>query len=151
MLLGREQERREIEHALVRARSGESAVIALVGEPGIGKSHALRQLIDRARAGSALVLIGRCVEGAWVPPFRPFAEAIAGYGETAGPERLRADLGPAGAALVRIAAAVATKALIDKFVVAETDDTTEWYLNSTVRSPASLRVLLQSRLAGHES
>ena len=38
-----------------------------------------------------------------MPPFRPFAEAIAGYGETAGPERLRADLGPAGAALVRIA------------------------------------------------
>jgi cytochrome P450 len=56
-----------------------------------------------------------------------------------------------GAALVRIAAAVATKALIDKFVVEETDDTVEWYLNSTVCSPASLRVLLQSRLTAHES
>ena len=38
-----------------------------------------------------------------MPPFRPFAEAIAGYGESVDPGRLRVDLGPAGAALVRIA------------------------------------------------
>ena len=36
MLLGRDRERREIEQALDRARRGESAVLALVGEPGIG-------------------------------------------------------------------------------------------------------------------
>jgi hypothetical protein len=50
-----------------------------------------------------------------------------------------------GASLVRIAAAVAMKALIERFVIAQTDDTVEWYLNSTVCSPASLRVVLQSR------
>jgi predicted ATPase len=88
---------------LEKAAAGRGGVVLLAGEPGIGKSHALQQLTGMARAGSAIVLIGRCVEGAWVPPFLPFAEAIAGYGETAGPERLRADLGPAGAALVRIA------------------------------------------------
>jgi hypothetical protein len=56
-----------------------------------------------------------------------------------------------GASLVRIAVAVATKSLIDKFVIAEMDGTVEWYLNSTVCSPASLRVLLRSQLTGHES
>ena len=100
---GRALEMSRLLTCLEKAAAGRGGVVLLAGEPGIGKSHALRQLIGMARAGSAIVLIGRCVEGAWVPPFRPFAEAIAGYGETAGPERLRADLGPAGAALVRIA------------------------------------------------
>ena len=78
-------------------------MVLLAGEPGIGKSHALQQLAAAARASSATVLTGRCVEGTWVPPFRPFAEAIAGYGESVGPERLAADLGPAAAVLARIA------------------------------------------------
>ena len=85
------------------AAEGRGGVVLLAGEPGIGKSHALRQLIDRARISLALVLAGRCVEGARVPPFRPFAEAIAGYCESVDPGRLRADLGSAGSALVRIA------------------------------------------------
>jgi hypothetical protein len=100
---GRAPEMSRLLTSLEKAAAGQGSVVLLAGEPGIGKSHALRHLIDQARAGSAIVLIGRCVEGAWVPPFRPFAEAIAGYGEMAGPERLQADLGPAGAALVRIA------------------------------------------------
>jgi len=52
MLLGREQERREIELALARARSGQSAVVAFVGEPGIGKT-ALLQLVSERAAGDA--------------------------------------------------------------------------------------------------
>ena len=84
------------------AAAGRGGVVLLAGEPGIGKSHALRQLADAARAGSAVVLAGRCVEGAWVPPFRPFAEAIAGHGELVSPRQLRADLGLAGSALARI-------------------------------------------------
>jgi hypothetical protein len=100
---GRGPERSRLLACLEQAASGRGGVVLLAGEPGIGKSHALRQLIDRARGSSVIVLLGRCVEGAWVPPFRPFAEAIAGYGETAGPGQLRADLGPAGAALARIA------------------------------------------------
>jgi DNA-binding SARP family transcriptional activator len=97
---GRAAEMSRLRVSLEKAAAGRGGVVLLAGEPGIGKSHALRQLIEQARGGSAIVLAGRCVEGAWVPPFRPFAEAIAGYGESAGPRRLRADLAPA---LVRIA------------------------------------------------
>lgn len=85
------------------AVTGRGGVVLLAGEPGIGKSHALQQLADGARAGSAVVLAGRCVEGAWVPPFRPFAEAITGYGESMGRGRLAADLGPAACVLAQIA------------------------------------------------
>jgi len=97
---GRAAEMSRLQACLDRAAAGRGGVVLLAGEPGIGKSHALRQLTERARAASVTVLAGRCVEGAWVPPFRPFAEAIAGYGEAAGPQRLRAELAPA---LVRIA------------------------------------------------
>ena len=83
--------------------AGRGGVILLAGEPGIGKSHALRQLADEVRASPAIVLAGRCVEGGWASPFRPFAEAIAGYGELVSPRQLRDDLGLAGPALARIA------------------------------------------------
>jgi len=48
MLLGREHERHEIEQALARARSGASATLALVGEPGIGKTALLGYVAERA-------------------------------------------------------------------------------------------------------
>jgi predicted ATPase len=38
MLLGRGLERQKIDEALAQARSGTSAILALVGEPGIGKT-----------------------------------------------------------------------------------------------------------------
>jgi DNA-binding SARP family transcriptional activator len=100
---GRAREMSRLLGRFERAADGCGGVIVLAGEPGIGKSHALQQLADGARASSAIVLAGRCVEGVWAPPFCAFAEAIAGYGESVRPERLRADLGLAGSALVRIA------------------------------------------------
>jgi DNA-binding CsgD family transcriptional regulator len=48
MLLGRDHERHEIEKALARARSGASATLALVGEPGIGKTVLLDYAAERA-------------------------------------------------------------------------------------------------------
>jgi DNA-binding CsgD family transcriptional regulator len=48
MLLGRDHERHEIEQALAQARSGASARLALVGEPGIGKTALLDYAAERA-------------------------------------------------------------------------------------------------------
>jgi len=48
VLLGREQERWEIEHALEVARSGSSARLALTGEPGIGKTALLEHAASQA-------------------------------------------------------------------------------------------------------
>ena len=47
-MVGRERERREIQHALDSARSGVTATLALVGEPGIGKTALLEHAAERA-------------------------------------------------------------------------------------------------------
>jgi DNA-binding SARP family transcriptional activator len=100
---GRAREVSRLQARFDEAAAGRGGVVLLAGEPGIGKSHALQQLADAARARAAVVLAGRCVEGGWAPPFHPFAEAIAGYGETASSQQLQADLGLGGQALARIA------------------------------------------------
>jgi hypothetical protein len=48
------------------------------------------------------VLAGRCLEGAWVPPYQAFVEAITGYAAEVSPGRLRADLGAAAGPLTQL-------------------------------------------------
>ena len=84
MLVGRADERGAIEQALVRARSGVSAVLALAGEPGIGKTalldHAARQAtgmrVLRARGieSEAQIAFGSLLE--LIRPALPLLEAI---------------------------------------------------------------------------
>ena len=54
MLVGRDTEQRAIESLLDRARSGESGVLALVGEVGIGKSTLLEWAAGRAEGMAVL-------------------------------------------------------------------------------------------------
>ncbi len=74
MLLGREPERQEIDRALERARSGESATLALVGEVGIGKTA----LLDHAaeRAAGMQVLRARGIESEAQIPFASLLELL---------------------------------------------------------------------------
>src|SRR5947207_852630 len=51
MLIGRERELAEMERVLACARGGQSAVLALVGEPGIGKTVLLDYAPGRADSG----------------------------------------------------------------------------------------------------
>jgi DNA-binding CsgD family transcriptional regulator len=74
MLLGRMQERREIELALAQARAGTSATLALVGEPGIGKTA----LLDHAaqQAEDMQLLRARGVESEAEIPFASLLELV---------------------------------------------------------------------------
>ena len=74
MLLGRARERQEIGNALLRARSGVSATLALAGEPGIGKT-ALLDYASREAAGMRL-LRARGVESEAQIPFGSLLELI---------------------------------------------------------------------------
>src|ERR1022692_3458243 len=74
MLVGRDHERREIEQALARARSGTSATLALVGEPGIGKTALVGYAADHA-AGMQL-LRARGIESEAQIPFASLLERI---------------------------------------------------------------------------
>jgi DNA-binding CsgD family transcriptional regulator len=74
VLLGRDHERKEIEQALTRSRSGASAVLALAGEPGIGKTA----LLDYAagRAEGMQLLRARGIESEAQIPFGSLLELI---------------------------------------------------------------------------
>src|SRR5438105_493257 len=74
MLLGREQERGEIDRALAGARSGSSATLALVGEAGIGKTALLDYAAERA-TGMQL-LRARGVESEAQIPFASLLELL---------------------------------------------------------------------------
>src|SRR5581483_7682605 len=74
MLVGRDRERREVELTLDRARSGLSATMALVGEPGIGKTA----LLDCAAelASGMQLLRARGVESEAQIPFASVLELL---------------------------------------------------------------------------
>ena len=57
------------------AVAGERALVAISGDPGIGKTRLLGELARGEHADGALVLYGRCPEEA-VAPYQPFAEAL---------------------------------------------------------------------------
>lgn len=77
-LVGRGAQVAELERALDDAISARGAVIAIVGEAGVGKTSLLATLDAAARARGARVLAGRCYESAQVLPFGPWAEALRG-------------------------------------------------------------------------
>ncbi len=74
MLLGRDHERQEIGQVLAQARAGASAALALVGEPGIGKTA----LLDYAasQATGMLLLRARGIESEAQIPFGSLLELI---------------------------------------------------------------------------
>ena len=74
MLLGRERERRALDDALASARAGRSAVLALVGEAGIGKTALLDYAADTA-AGMR-ILRARGVELEMHLPFSGLFELL---------------------------------------------------------------------------
>jgi DNA-binding SARP family transcriptional activator len=101
-LHGRDDELRRLLAAYETAAAGAANVVTVLGEAGIGKTRLLHELAAGARRHGALVLWGRCLEGAWVPPYQAFVEAITGYATQAGATRLRADLGPAAGPLTQL-------------------------------------------------
>lgn len=74
MLLGRERERRRVDAALDRARAGASDVLALVGEPGIGKTALLEDAAGRA--DGMRVLRARGIESEARIPFASLFELL---------------------------------------------------------------------------
>jgi DNA-binding CsgD family transcriptional regulator len=74
VLLGRDHERQEIGRALTRSRSGASAVLALAGEPGIGKTALLDYAASRAEGMQ--LLRARGIESEAQIPFGSLLELI---------------------------------------------------------------------------
>lgn len=92
--------------ALGALLNGRSCVLALVGEPGVGKSRLAAEFAHRASVSGRQVLLGRCHKTEQSLPLAPWLDALrsaepsaAGGGESA-PERTAEDALPSWSPLV---------------------------------------------------
>lgn len=76
VFVGRERELRAMGRLLEQARSDGSDAVAVVGEPGIGKTRLLRELRERSRSAGCTVLAGRASELEPDAPFGVVVEAL---------------------------------------------------------------------------
>jgi DNA-binding CsgD family transcriptional regulator len=74
--VGRARELSTLGAALAAARSDSAPVVAIQGEPGIGKTRTVREFAQRARQEDIPVLWGTCFEGGVGKPYAPWAEAL---------------------------------------------------------------------------
>jgi tetratricopeptide (TPR) repeat protein/predicted Ser/Thr protein kinase len=72
-IVGRESELAEASKLWERARRGEGQLLLVSGEPGVGKTRLVREIVTRAEVTGGLALMGECyAEGG--APFAPFAQ-----------------------------------------------------------------------------
>jgi len=102
VFVGRERELAELFAGLDDAFAGRGRLFLLAGEPGIGKSRLAEELIDRARARGARVLVGRCWEAGGAPVYWPWVQSLRAYVRDSDPAVLRGELGVGAADLAQI-------------------------------------------------
>ncbi|WP_082592242.1 helix-turn-helix transcriptional regulator [Phycicoccus sp. Soil803] len=86
-LVGRTAEQAHLRGALDRAVAGEPTATLLHGEPGIGKTTLLRDMVDQATARGFHVLFGQCLRfGAEVTTHLPFTQAFDRWARGVGSE-----------------------------------------------------------------
>jgi tetratricopeptide (TPR) repeat protein len=103
VFVGREAELATLAGALREAESGHGAMVAIVGDAGIGKTRTVEEFVRRAALPDGRVLWGRCPEQGGAPSYWPWRQALRRHVEAQPPETLRAELGesaPDVAALV---------------------------------------------------
>jgi DNA-binding SARP family transcriptional activator len=102
VFVGRERELAELGEGLDDALAGRGRLFLIVGEPGIGKSRLAEELVVRARARGARVLVGRCWEAGGAPAYWPWLQALRAYARDSDGAALRAELEAGGADLAQL-------------------------------------------------
>jgi len=90
IFVGRDEELTTLAARLDDALGGHGSLVTLVGEPGIGKTRTVEELLARAALPADRVLWGRCPEHEGAPAYWPWIQALRGYIERADPATLRA-------------------------------------------------------------
>jgi class 3 adenylate cyclase/tetratricopeptide (TPR) repeat protein len=78
-LVGREHELGQLSQALDRTRAGHGQLVAVVGEPGVGKSRLYWEFVHSYRTGGALVLESRSVSYGRATTYLPIIDLLRGY------------------------------------------------------------------------
>jgi DNA-binding CsgD family transcriptional regulator/tetratricopeptide (TPR) repeat protein len=102
-LIGRSAQLERLAHAYARAASGESRMVIVAGEAGIGKTRLVNTFVSDVAAGGGRVLSGGCLAlGSGGLPYAPFVEAFRALFRDVDPGALPALLGPSRGELARL-------------------------------------------------
>jgi DNA-binding CsgD family transcriptional regulator len=101
-LAGRTAELGRMRDLLAEAESGQSVVILVSGDAGVGKTRLLTELSAEAASRGFAVLSGRCAELADTVPYLPLADALRGAATAAGADGSLHDAVAARPALARL-------------------------------------------------
>ena len=93
IFVGRQPEMGQLSAALEDAIGGRGRLLALSGEPGIGKTRTAQELSAIAAERGAHVLWGRCYEDRGAPPFWPWLHALRAYVSENEADTLRSQMG----------------------------------------------------------
>jgi tetratricopeptide (TPR) repeat protein len=102
VFVGRQKELERLRKAFDEAFAGRGGIVMLVGEPGIGKTRAARELQTYARVRGAQALWGRAHESSGAPAYWPWVEVGRAWGAIFQAELQPGDLGTAGPELARL-------------------------------------------------
>jgi len=80
LIVGRTTELSQLRALLAEAAAGQSVVVLVSGDAGVGKTRLLTELSAEAAGRGFTVLSGRCAELADTVPYLPLADALRGAG-----------------------------------------------------------------------
>jgi tetratricopeptide (TPR) repeat protein/predicted Ser/Thr protein kinase len=101
-LVAREAELRELKGYVDLAISGQGQLVAIAGEPGIGKTRLAREGLIYARLRGCRVFAGACYEQEGGVPYLPFVEAFQDYLKTTDTSQVAEEVGGEGTELIKI-------------------------------------------------
>ena len=102
VFVGREAELTELRRLLQAALDGHGGLVLVGGEPGVGKTALVKQLIKEAEQQGAVALFGRCYESEGTVPYSPFVETTEQALGLVPEEWLREDLADDAAEVARM-------------------------------------------------
>jgi len=85
--IGREKDLSFLRSLLRASAGGAGSLVLIGGEPGVGKTRLVQELLAYARLRRASVLSGTCYEQEAGLPYQPFVDAIRSYVQTIGSQR----------------------------------------------------------------
>jgi DNA-binding CsgD family transcriptional regulator len=101
-LVGRTAQVDAVRQVLDRARAGTGRVALIVGEAGVGKSRLLRAMTEEARDAGFFVLQGACFEAERSIPYAPLLDLVRLFASSTSPAVVAHVLAPAATELAAI-------------------------------------------------
>jgi dienelactone hydrolase len=101
-LVGRREALRRLHQHLDGAMLGRGGLVVASGEPGIGKTRVLEEVIAAARLRGFQVLVARCHERDVSIPYVPIADALQAFARSVSAEMWKELLGVAGPEMISL-------------------------------------------------